>query len=789
MDRSARFVAFAVVAALLLGAWRVAGSGGRVVPIDRVPIIAGGEIVQIGGALVDFDLAGDRLIAAFGTRVVVGQLGERDAWSITAVAPAADDGVRDVDLIAGRWAAVLRGRQLCAVDVRADGPIAWDRCHRLPLPAVHAVCEGAWCAVELSDGAVAVLGVEDGIWRSTEVVARPAVGYSGFAVVGDALAVIEPDDRVCAYALPAGAPLGCGERAGVTGLYGVGNRLAAYAAGTMAFDDVADIASGPAATLPLHGPTDSLAGGHGVLAVQQGGSLTLVDADDIAGAIARNDGRAPDGRGAGALAELGLEAAEDGSRTAATTFSIEGRLGSIASSGERTCWSRMLGSGDRAFGGIRCVDRASGAVTLSLVSPGIVEHALQLDGRLVLVDATAGVGLVDVAAGTIELLADGALLRQAHGLAVDEEAVAVAMGQDGFGLLQRPLERLNARSLAWRNAEAARSIGIGIDGQRVIAADADGAIVVADRRTGATTQRFETGGYPLEVLPTDAGVFVGNRDHGLMLMRRTAAGMYACCETVLAGAVSDIALSGDRLAIARGDDGVSIASPADAASGRAAGTTVPTVATALGVAWSGEQLIVAEADGHVEVFDAPAGGPVVSRGRRWVGGTPERVWKDGSGLVVASEMGGVSLVRDVASLALAANTAPPAADAGIALYAPDALAAAIASGEVMVLDVRRPDEFAESHIPGAHSVPLADVPRFLAQHDLGAATVVPYCLKDFRGYDAIRLLQQSGVARVGAIDGFGLAAWKAATLPLAGTLPGQDDAAALDALRRVVEER
>ena len=77
----------------------------------------------------------------------------------------------------------------------------------------------------------------------------------------------------------------------------------------------------------------------------------------------------------------------------------------------------------------------------------------------------------------------------------------------------------------------------------------------------------------------------------------------------------------------------------------------------------------------------------------------------------------------------------------------------------------------------------------IVDFERGATTVVPYCMKDFRGYAAISLLQTSGAPRIGAIDGFGLAAWKAAKLPLAGTTGGMDDAAALEALQKEIDGR
>jgi|GEM_PF-1191914 len=757
MTRAAQFVAAAVAVAFGIGAWRVLDSAGSALPPDRVPIVVEDDLIQVGGSLGDFDVAGDRMILVLGKRVLVGRLGAAGDWATVGASPPADDGVIDVDVLDGRWAVALRGANICTVDLAADGPVTWDGCQPLALPAVHMMGDGAWSVVELQDGGVTVFENVNGALRRHDPVFHPAVAFSGFALVGRHVVILGPGGELCAYALPDGAPLNCATRTGVNGLYAVGDRVAAYTATAIQFDRPDALADAPASTLPLAAPPTTLSGGHGVLGLQTDGELAIVT--------------------------------PGGAAPVRTTHSIEGRLGGVAVAGHRTCWSRALGRGDRAYGGIRCVDGASGRVLLSLVTPGIVEHALQVDGRLALVDATVGVGLVDLDSSTITLLSPGGVLRTAHGLDVSDDEVAVALGDDGIALMKRPLRDLSEKRMLWRNDEPWQAVSVAMDGPRVIAADSSGSIFVADRATGASTQLFEVGGFPLEITPSTAGVFVSNRDNGLSLMTRTPTGDYTCCTTVLTGVVTDVALENGRMAIARGPEGVTLASLEDAAAGRIDGPVIPTAGTALGVAWLGDRVVVAEANGYVEVFDAPPGGAVARRGLRWVGGVPERVWPNGAGLVVASEFGGVTVVPDVTALALDPNARPPDVDAGIAMYEPLDLAAAIGRGDVIAIDVRRPEEFAQEHIPGARSVPLSDVPRFVAETDLGATTVVPYCMKDFRGYAAISLLQTSGAPRIGAIDGFGLAAWKAAKLPLAGTTGGMDDAAALEALQKEIDGR
>lgn len=68
------------------------------------------------------------------------------------------------------------------------------------------------------------------------------------------------------------------------------------------------------------------------------------------------------------------------------------------------------------------------------------------------------------------------------------------------------------------------------------------------------------------------------------------------------------------------------------------------------------------------------------------------------------------------------------------------------SGEAVVLDVRPAEEFAAGHIPGARSVPLAEVIA-RASELTGSEDVIAYCRGAFcvMAHDAVRLLSGEGV--------------------------------------------
>lgn len=86
-------------------------------------------------------------------------------------------------------------------------------------------------------------------------------------------------------------------------------------------------------------------------------------------------------------------------------------------------------------------------------------------------------------------------------------------------------------------------------------------------------------------------------------------------------------------------------------------------------------------------------------------------------------------------------------------------------GEVVVIDVRPPDEYAVAHLPFARSMPLAEVQQRLASlprdKDIVAYCRGPFCLMSD---EAVALLQAQGFRARKVSDG--VSEWQAAGLPL-----------------------
>jgi rhodanese-related sulfurtransferase len=87
------------------------------------------------------------------------------------------------------------------------------------------------------------------------------------------------------------------------------------------------------------------------------------------------------------------------------------------------------------------------------------------------------------------------------------------------------------------------------------------------------------------------------------------------------------------------------------------------------------------------------------------------------------------------------------------------------AGEVTVLDVRPAEEYAGGHIPGAVSVPLADLPARLAELPPGTE-IVAYCRGAYcvLAHDAVRLLTAHGRSARRLADG--MLEWRLADLPV-----------------------
>jgi rhodanese-related sulfurtransferase len=105
-----------------------------------------------------------------------------------------------------------------------------------------------------------------------------------------------------------------------------------------------------------------------------------------------------------------------------------------------------------------------------------------------------------------------------------------------------------------------------------------------------------------------------------------------------------------------------------------------------------------------------------------------------------------------------------------------------ADKNVVFVDVREPSEFEEFHIPGAINLQLRDVGPELAEVFADADLVIPYCIKDFRGFEMARSLAELGVRNVGIMKPYGIAGWRRVGLPVAER-GGLSDAEALDRLR------
>ena len=103
---------------------------------------------------------------------------------------------------------------------------------------------------------------------------------------------------------------------------------------------------------------------------------------------------------------------------------------------------------------------------------------------------------------------------------------------------------------------------------------------------------------------------------------------------------------------------------------------------------------------------------------------------------------------------------------GINVVDRDELAGRLQRGEVVVLDVRPPAEYAAGHINGARSVPVAELRRHLRALSKDVE-VVAYCRGLYCVYadDAVRELNRKGFQARRLIDGF--PEWKRAGLPIA----------------------
>lgn len=82
----------------------------------------------------------------------------------------------------------------------------------------------------------------------------------------------------------------------------------------------------------------------------------------------------------------------------------------------------------------------------------------------------------------------------------------------------------------------------------------------------------------------------------------------------------------------------------------------------------------------------------------------------------------------------------------------------IASGDVVVIDVREPFEYDAGHIPGAKLIPLGTLKQELSKLDKTAQYIV-VCRSGNRSGEASRIMAENGFRKVKNMQG-GMLAWQ-----------------------------
>lgn len=100
---------------------------------------------------------------------------------------------------------------------------------------------------------------------------------------------------------------------------------------------------------------------------------------------------------------------------------------------------------------------------------------------------------------------------------------------------------------------------------------------------------------------------------------------------------------------------------------------------------------------------------------------------------------------------------------------------------IVFIDTREDDEFAEVRIPGAKLLRLREVSEETVKPYKEVDLVVPYCVKDFRGFEVAKSMKFLGVNHVATLSPNGLKGWIGAGLPVAKT-NGAPDGQAIEKL-------
>ena len=106
---------------------------------------------------------------------------------------------------------------------------------------------------------------------------------------------------------------------------------------------------------------------------------------------------------------------------------------------------------------------------------------------------------------------------------------------------------------------------------------------------------------------------------------------------------------------------------------------------------------------------------------------------------------------------------------------------------VVFVDTREDEEFDEVHLPGAQILRLRDVNAETVKRFLDADLVVPYCVKDFRGFEVAKSMRRLGVKHVATLSPNGLKGWLQAELPVVRTDKSTEQQAAQALLQCAME--
>ncbi|MGG7567699.1 rhodanese-like domain-containing protein [Rhodovulum sp. DZ06] len=103
-------------------------------------------------------------------------------------------------------------------------------------------------------------------------------------------------------------------------------------------------------------------------------------------------------------------------------------------------------------------------------------------------------------------------------------------------------------------------------------------------------------------------------------------------------------------------------------------------------------------------------------------------------------------------------------------WTPEEVARAFAADEIVVIDVRTPQEYMFEHIEGALLAPMAfiDAKKLPGQSD---KRILFHCGSGMRSERVARMAIEAGYDRIAHMGG-GFGAWKAAQLPYIGTNMG-----------------